>query len=108
MDQTGNRIFARRKQLWLIQEELAEAADSAPQTISAAGLGKKALYPENTFRFCAALDISLDYLLLGKISEKDLSILAQKISPLSLEQYRHLKDVVDSFIAVAIPKENKA
>ncbi len=105
--QMGERISARRKQLRWTQEELAEKAGVTPQTISTAELGKKALRPANIINVCAALDISPDYLLLGKISGEDLSILSQKVSQLSPEQYRHLEDAVDSFIAVAIPKENK-
>lgn len=108
LHQMGERISARRKQLRWTQEELAEAAGVTPQTISTAELGKKALRPANIINICAALDISPDYLLLGRISEEDLSILSQKVSQLSPEQYRHLEDVVDSFIAVAIPNENKA
>ena len=108
LHQMGERISARRRQLRWTQEELAEAAGVTPQTISTAELGKKALRPENIIRICAALDISPDYLLLGRISEGDLSILSQKVSQLSPEQYRHLEDVVDSFIAVARPKGNKA
>lgn len=108
LHQMGERISARRKQLRWTQEELAEAAGVTPQTISTAELGKKALRPGNIINVCAALGISPDYLLLGRISEEDLSILSQKVSQLSPEQYRHLEDVVDSFIAVAIPKGNKA
>ena len=104
----GERIMARRKQLRWTQEELAEAAGVTPQTISTAELGKKALRPVKIINICAALDISPDYLLLGRISGEDISILSQKVSQLSPGQYRHLEDVVDSFIAVAIPNENKA
>lgn len=108
LQQMGERISARRKQLRWTQEELAEAAGVTPQTISSAELGKKALRPGNIINVCAALDISPDYLLLGRISEEDISILSQKVSQLSPEQYRHLEDIVDSFIAVAIPKGNEA
>ena len=104
LHQMGERISARRKQLRWTQEELAEAAGVTPQTISSAELGKKAPRPGNIINVCAALDISPDYLLLGRISGEDLSILSQKVSQLSPEQYRHLEDVVDSFIAVAISK----
>lgn len=99
----GNRIYDRRKQLRLTQESLAEAAGITPQTVSAAGLGKKALRPENIINICAALDISPDYLLLGRISGEDKSLLIQKVSQLTPVQYHHLEDIIDSFIAVAIP-----
>lgn len=99
----GNRIYDRRKQLRLTQESLAEAAGITPQTVSAAELGKKALRPENIINICSALDISPDYLLLGKISGEDKSLLIQKVSQLTPVQYHHLEDIIDSFIAVAIP-----
>ena len=104
LHQMGERIVSRRKQFRLTQEELAETAGVTPQTISTAELGKKALRPSNIVKICAALDISPDYLLLGEISDVDHSILTQKISCLSPDQYRHLEDVVDSFIAVAADK----
>ena len=99
----GNRIFNRRKQLRMTQESLAEAAGITPQTVSAAELGKKALRPENIINICVALDISPDYLLLGRISGEDKSLLIQKVSQLTPVQYHHLEDIIDSFIAVAIP-----
>lgn len=108
LHQMGERIISHRKQLRLTQEELAEAAGVTPQTISTAELGKKALRPANIIKICSALDISPDYLLLGRISNEDTSILNQKVSRLSPEQYRHLEDIVDSFIAVAVPDKNEA
>ena len=99
LQQMGVRIIARRKQLRLTQEELAEAAGVTPQTISTAELGKKALRPGNLINICTALDISPDYLLLGEISRTDIGILSEKVSQLTPEQYRHLEDIIDSFIS---------
>ena len=105
----GNRRYDRRKQLRMTQETLAEAAGITPQTVSAAELGKKALRPENIINICAALDVSPDYLLLGRISGEDKSLLIQKVSQLNPVQYHHLENIIDSFIAVAIPaKGNEA
>lgn len=104
LHEMGERIVARRKQLRLTQEELAEAAGVTPQMVSTAELGKKALRPSNIIKICSALDVSPDYLLLGQISDTDYSILAQKIACLTPEQYRHLEDIIDSFIAVATEK----
>lgn len=106
LHQMGERIVSRRKQLRLTQEELAETAGVTPQTISTAELGKKALRPSNIVKICTALNISPDYLLLGTISSVDYSILTQKVSLLSPDQYRHFEDVVDSFIAVAGDRAN--
>ena len=99
LDQIGKRILERRKQLRLTQEEVADRAGVTAQTISTAELGKKALRPENIIKICSALDISTDYLLLGTINERDKSILSMKVSELTPAQYRHLEDIIDSYIA---------
>ena len=99
LQEIGNRMTARRKQLRMTQEELSEKAGVTAQTISNAELGKKGLRPENMIRLCFAMDISPDYLLLGRISEEDMSVLSKKVSQLTPEQYRHLEDIIDSYIA---------
>jgi transcriptional regulator with XRE-family HTH domain len=105
--QIGKRILDRRKQLVLTQEELAEKADLMPQTISTAELGKKALRPENIIRISIALGISTDYILRGIVTEADYAVLNQKYSVLTPKQYRHLEDIIDSYIA-AVHDEQKA
>ena len=82
----GKRLHARRKQLRMTQEELAERAEMTTQTVSTAETGKKALRPENIVKLCSALDISTDYLLLGRVGMVDYNILAQKISQLDAAQ----------------------
>ncbi len=96
----GKRLLERRKQLRMTQEEVAEKAEVTAQMISTAELGKKALRPENIIKLCSVLEISTDYLLTGEISQKDLSLLNKKISRLSREQFRHLEDIINSFLAV--------
>jgi transcriptional regulator with XRE-family HTH domain len=108
LQEMGERINARRKQMRLTQEELAEAAGVTPQTISTAELGKKRLRPENIISICRALDISPDYLLLGSISQDDVSILSQKVAKLTPTQYRHLEDIIDSYIAAVTQNNTEA
>ena len=99
LQQIGQRIYARRKQMNMTQEELAEQAKVTAQTISFAELGKKAMRADTIIGVCGALEVSADYLLFGEITPKDLSVLTQKISVLSPEQYRCLEEIIDSFIA---------
>ncbi len=105
LKQIGNRILNRRKQLRMTQEDLAEKAGITPQTVSSAELGKKALRPENIIRVCSALDISTDYLLLGEINAGDHSVLLSRISDLPPIQYRHLEDIINSFILALEERE---
>ncbi|MCX4373863.1 MAG: helix-turn-helix domain-containing protein, partial [Dysosmobacter sp.] len=80
-------------------------ADVSSQTISTAETGKKRLRVENIIKICEALEISPDYLLLGKISPQDLTILSDKLSQLTPGQYRHLEDIIDSYISALSEKQ---
>ena len=106
LQQIGKRLYERRKQLRMTHDELAERVGITSQTISTAELGKKAMRADTIVRVCVALDISADYLLFGNVSAQDVSILTEKTAQLTADQYRHLEDVIDSFIAVATEKEN--
>lgn len=105
LTQMGKRIYSRRKQLRLNQEQLAERANLTPQTISSAELGQKALRPENIIKICSALDISTDYLLLGKINASDSPLLMNRIPELSPAQYHYLEDIINSYILAVLGKE---
>lgn len=99
LDQIGERLSERRKQLRMSQDELAEKADVSAQTISAAELGKKALRSDNVIKICDALEVSTDYLLLGKVGGNDYAYLFEKISDLNSAQFHHLEDIIKSYIA---------
>lgn len=104
LEQMGKRILDRRKQMRLTQEELAERAGVTSQMISTAELGKKAMRPENIIKICSVLEISTDYLLLGHVTMNDHALLGDKISELTPAQYRHLEDIINSFVTAL--KEN--
>ena len=106
LKEMGKRISMRRKQLGLTQEELAEKAGLTSQTISTAETGSKALRPANIVKLCSALEISADYLLFGETSAMDYGIMSQKVSQLPPTLYRHLEDIINSFLA-AFAAENE-
>ncbi len=95
----GERLMQRRKQLRLTQEEVAERADMTTQTISTAETGRKALRPHNIIKLCRALEISADYLLFDEISSGNTLPLFAKFSQLPTEQYHYLEDIINSFTA---------
>ena len=69
------------------------------KTIQPPNRAQKAMRPETILNVCEALDISTDYLLRGRVIEDDARLLHQKISSLTPSQYRHLEDIIDSYIA---------
>jgi len=97
----GGRISNRRKQMRLTQDELAEMMDVTPQMISTAELGKKAIRPENLLKLCEALEVSADYILTGFIGEKDVALIAQKLTLLSPEQFRVTEDILNNCIKLS-------
>ena len=99
LTQIGQRIRKHRERSRLSQEQLAERIDVSSQTISTAETGKKRLRVENIIKICEVLEISPDYLLLGEISPQDLIILSEKLSQLTPGQYRHLENIIDSYIS---------
>jgi len=99
LEEIGQRLSARRKQLNMTQEMLADQAEVTAQTISYAELGKKAMRADTIVGVCAALKISADYLLFGELVPRDFSVLEKKIAPLTPNQYRHLEEIIDSYIA---------
>lgn len=94
----GARINARRKELCMTQERLAERLEVSVQMISNLELGKKAIRPENLVKLCAVLHTSVDYILCGNRSEGELLEFAEKYSRLSAENQRLVEALVDALI----------
>ncbi len=93
----GKRIVARRKQLKISQEELAEQTGLSTQAVSTAERGTKALRPENLLKISRALGVSADYLLSGETTEYNLSFftVAEKLKTLSDEQVKAVLALID-------------
>ncbi|MBQ9735606.1 MAG: helix-turn-helix transcriptional regulator [Clostridia bacterium] len=93
----GARISARRKELHLTQEALAEKMDVSLQMISNLELGKKAIRPENLVKLCQVLSVSADYILRGVQSEVAISAFLDKCQKLPYEKQRLLEIIVESW-----------
>ncbi|MFR6230068.1 MAG: helix-turn-helix domain-containing protein [Enterocloster sp.] len=106
LKEMGKRIHDRRKQLHMTQERLAELAGITPQTVSTAELGQKARGPIQ-LSISTALEVSTDYLLLGKVTGDDQLLLSPKVSELTPIQYRHLETIIESFVAAVKEKETQ-
>jgi len=102
----GKRIFERRKELRLSQEELAERADTNKQTISLAEHGKQELRASNVVKIANALGISTDYLLKGERIDSDQMILDKRIRNLENDDYNFLADTINKFIDLYEKKHN--
>lgn len=97
----GKRISQRRRQLKMTQEILAEKMDVSIQMISYVETGKKAIRPENLAKMCEALQISSDYLLLGRTSPAETNPITKKLDGLSYRELTAVESIIDNCLLLA-------
>lgn len=78
----GRRIRDRRKHQGYTQEQLAEMMDVSVQMISNLERGNKAIRIDNLINLSRILDVSTDYILMGKTTTDDIDALSLCISRL--------------------------
>ena len=91
----SKRIYNRRKQLNLTQEKLAELADITAQAVSYAENGSRRLGSEPLLKIAQALNVSVDYLLTGNISDQDLILLSDKLRRLPPTMFHSIENIID-------------
>ncbi len=67
----GKRIRAKREFLQITREQLAEKLGVSSQFISDVEYGHKGLSIKRLYMLCQVLDVSADYILVGKITQID-------------------------------------
>ena len=97
LETMGTRIALRRKELYLTQEQLAEKMGVSLQTISNIELGKKAIRPQNLAKLCDCLEITSDYILYGRRSERQMGDFMKRMSALTQAEYQAVQKIVDLF-----------
>jgi len=96
--EVGSRISARRKELCMTQERLAEIMDVSIQMISNLELGKKAIRPENLVKLSTALGVSTDYILKGELADWEVTAFLKKYAALSKEKQALIDRLIESWI----------
>lgn len=107
LQEIGQRIIDRRKQLGLTQEALAEKGEMTTQFVSYAESGKRAMRPENLLIISSALGVSADYLLTGDVIDKDLLLLSDKLRKLTPTQIRIIETIIDETIESFEPRDKQ-
>ena len=91
----GKRIQNRRKQLMLTQEQLAEMMNVSIQMVSNLERGNKAIRIDNLINLSQILDISTDYILTGKETTDDITVLTSRMSRLGAKERKMISMLVD-------------
>ena len=105
----GLRIAQRRKQLGLTQEQLAEQAEVSAQFIACVERGQNNMRAENIVKLSAAMQVSTDYILTGKLNEVDRSFFMELLEPLTVKELHCLEEIVKNYLIACghdVPKQN--
>ena len=92
----GKRIFDRRKQLNITQEQLSELCDTTPQAISNYERGERELKASTIVKMATALSISIDYLLTGN----DLTV-TDLVTDISPEKQSLIRDILNKCVELS-------
>lgn len=95
LKEIGLRITERRKQLNYTQEQIADKMDVSIQMISNLERGNKAIKIENLIKISEILNVSTDYILTGRYTQKDVSSVLERISKLSDSDYKMIDTLID-------------
>lgn len=91
----GKRIQKRRKQQGLTQEFLAERMNVSIQMVSNLERGNKAIRIDNLIKLSQILEISTDYILVGKETTEDVQSLTARIAKLPESNRNMIELLVD-------------
>ena len=94
----GKRIAHRRNQLGLTQEQAAEKSGLSPQFFSCVESGIKNMRAESIIKVSQAMDVSTDYLLLGKSNDLDHNYLIELLKPLDEVQLKCMEEIIKNYL----------
>ena len=95
LNNIGKRIQNRRKQQGYTQEQLAEMMNVSIQMVSNLERGNKAIRIDNLINLSKILDISTDYILMGKETTTDIEALSSRIFQLPVRDRKMIEMLID-------------
>ena len=93
----GERIQTRRNQLNMTQEQVCKHLDIYQTYYSRIENGKVGVSIEMLLKLCEILDVSADYVLTGKISNKNESLLVEYYNKLNEKQKHYITQHIKLF-----------
>lgn len=93
----GERLRIRRAELKLTQQEICNKIDVTQTHYSNIENGKTGISLESLLKICEILDVSTDYILLGKISNGNESLLVQYYNKLNEKQKHYITQHIKLF-----------
>lgn len=94
----GRRIYTRRKQLGLTQEQAAELSGLSQNYIAVVESGNSGLGDDSIIGLAKGLQVSADYILFGTSGDQDRNRMMELIKPLNGEQLMWLEDMIKIYL----------
>ena len=73
LEKVGKRLRKVRTQMELTREQFAEQVGISPQFLAEIENGKKGMSADTLYKICSRFEISADYILLGRVSNNEMS-----------------------------------
>jgi len=93
----GARIRAQREYLGITREGLCNYVSISPQFLSEIERGVKGVSAETLYKLCEGLGVSADYVLMGKTSISDVSMISRTLSTLDEKYIPLAEDMLKTF-----------
>lgn len=94
----GQRIQWRRKELGLTQDQVADRTGLTRNFLAAVERGARGLGAESIKRLSNALQISADFIVMGKSGTEDRNHLIELIQPLNSDEIFGLEEIVKVYL----------
>lgn len=98
LKQIGERVRSQREFLRLTRGELAESLGVSVNFCSDIELGKKGMSLETLVKAVQALNVSADFIVLGKSESDDLHSITALIESCDKNSLKYLQEIIKDFI----------
>jgi len=95
--QMGARIRAQREYLGITREGLCNYVSISPQFLSEIERGIKGVSAETLYKLCEGLGMSADFVLMGKNSISDVSMISRTLATLDQKYIPLAEDLLKTF-----------
>ncbi|NLK55881.1 MAG: helix-turn-helix transcriptional regulator [Bacteroidales bacterium] len=93
----GSRVRLRRLELSMSQKEVAAEAGISKQFLYNLEHNRQNIRTDNLIKLAAALEVSTDYLLLGRANSSDAQYLTDIIKRLGCKEYANLRTIIERY-----------
>ena len=94
MNQIGKRVRRQRERLDMTREEFAESASISPQFLAEIENGKKGMSADTLYKICSRLQLSADYILLGRVNADTYASSKNSLNLLSEPYLSYTEDII--------------